>query len=192
MWEREANTCRKPSANCHITLETVVRPNKSQPATLSIQSCSRTFGMAANLWPRGASAVAHLLENPIPSTWIANRLANIGNGWGIFGSAPAVLSLTARRRLQVRFSRGGKSNTSQKCVLSARSRSWKSGQQSFKGRTTASFVSFTFSSPSLFQAGVYFAAQQKQSVSSFPEGKIGQFRSFLVVNLQRNYNKSKI
>lgn len=65
------------STDGHTAVKTVVRPNKSQPAILFIQSCSRVFGMAANLWPRGTSAATHLLENPILSTWIANRLANI-------------------------------------------------------------------------------------------------------------------
>lgn len=70
-------SCGVFSTDGHTVVKTVIRLNKSQPETLFIQACSRTFGTPANLWPRGTSAATHLLENPILSAWIANRLANI-------------------------------------------------------------------------------------------------------------------
>lgn len=55
------------STDGNIAVKTVVKVNKSQPVTLFIQACST----AANLWPRGTSAAAHLLETSVPPAWIA-------------------------------------------------------------------------------------------------------------------------
>lgn len=74
---QDSVSCGVFSTDGHAAVKTRVRLNKSQPETLFIQACSHAFGMPANLWPRGTSAATHLLENPIPSAWIANRLANI-------------------------------------------------------------------------------------------------------------------
>lgn len=78
---------------------------------------------------------------------------------------------------------------SQKFVLSISLRLWKSGQQSVKEGTTASFISFIFFYLYFRQGSIFGHV----SVSSFLEGgKKDQFRLFLVVNLHRSYKRLKI